>query len=168
MGIYGASMKERMFLCVSWWLFNHKGGFSMLVEEVVRKFFEKVRSGQEPDAAHLLMAERVLAHQITSENEVTVERSPANYVDHVREMIDIYGEFSLTIQEFLVQEDRVYVRWKQSGVHIGEVDGYSPTNKLVIEIASAVYRVENEKIVEYWIQIDREGIRIQLEHNKKF
>ncbi|WNR43834.1 ester cyclase [Paenibacillus roseipurpureus] len=138
----------------------------MSVEEVVRLFFEKVRSGQEPDAAFSLMAERVLAHQITSENEVTVERSPANYVDHVHEMLEAYGAFSLTIQELLVQGDRVYVRWKQSGVHIGEVDGYSPTNKPVVEIASAVYRVENEKIVEYWIQIDREGIRIQLERNK--
>ena len=107
----------------------------MSVEEVVRQFFEKVRSGQEPDAAHQLMAQRVLAHQITSENEATVERSPANYADHVREMIGIYGAFSLTINEFLVQDDRVYVRWKQSGVHIGEVDGYSPTNKPVVEIA---------------------------------
>lgn len=139
----------------------------MTAEKVVRQFFEKVRSGQELDAAHSLMAESVLAHQITSENEVTVERSPANYADHVREMVGAYGAFSLTIQEFLVQNDRVYVRWKQSGVHIGEVDGFSPTNKPVVEIASAVYRVENEKIVEYWIQIDREGIRIQMEHNKE-
>ncbi|MCR8645432.1 ester cyclase [Paenibacillus sp. N1-5-1-14] len=139
----------------------------MTTEEVVRKFFEKVRSGQEPDVALQLMADRVLAHQITSENEVTVDRTPGNYADHVREMIQIYGNFSLEIEELIVQGDRVYVRWKQSGVHIGEVDGYSPTNKPVVEIASAVYRVEDEKIVEYWIQIDREGIRIQLEQNKE-
>ncbi|MFC5468195.1 ester cyclase [Cohnella suwonensis] len=138
----------------------------MTVEDVVRQFFEKVRSGRDPDAVHNLMAERVLAHQLTSENEVAVERSPANYADHVREMIGIYGSFSLTITEFLVQDDRVYVRWKQSGVHIGEVGGFGPTNKPVVEIASAVYRVENERIVEYWIQIDREGIRIQLERSK--
>ncbi|WP_152393124.1 ester cyclase [Paenibacillus guangzhouensis] len=138
----------------------------MSAEEVVREFFEKVRSGQEPDAAHRLMAERVLAHQLTSENEVTVERSPANYADHVREMLDAYGPFHLSIEAFIAQADRVYVRWRQSGIHIGEVDGYAPTHQPVIEIASAVYRVEHEKIVEYWIQIDREGIRIQMERNK--
>ncbi|NOU94423.1 ester cyclase [Paenibacillus sp. LMG 31456] len=137
----------------------------MTTAEVVRQFFEKVRSGIEPDAAHNLMAKRVLAHQITAENEVTVERFPDNYADHVREMIEAYGTFSLNIEEFLVQDDRVYVRWKQVGVHIGEVDGFSPTSKPIVEIASAVYRVENDKIVEYWIQIDREGIRVQLERN---
>lgn len=135
--------------------------------DVVQRFFQLVRSGLQPDAAHDYMAEQVLAHQMTAENESTVHRTPANYADHVREMLDAYGTFQLEVQELLSQEDRVYVRWKQTGTHIGEVDGFSPTGKPIIEIASAVYRVENEKIVEYWIQIDREGIRAQLERNAK-
>jgi len=139
----------------------------MTASQVVRQFFEKVRSGKEPDAAHELMADRVLAHQITAENELTVDRTPANYADHVREMLDAYGAISLTIQELIEQNDRVYVRWKQVGTHIGEVDGFAPTGKPVVQIASAVYRVENEKIVEYWIQIDREGIHLQLDRNAR-
>ncbi|KRE93226.1 polyketide cyclase [Paenibacillus sp. Soil766] len=133
--------------------------------DVVQQFFQLVRSGLQPDAAHDYMAEQVLAHQITAENEITVHRTPTNYADHVREMLDAYGTFKLEVQELLTQEDRVYVRWKQSGIHIGEVDGFSPTGKPIIEIASAVYRVEHDKIVEYWIQIDRKGIRVQLERN---
>ncbi|MBP1961724.1 ester cyclase [Paenibacillus aceris] len=133
--------------------------------EVVQEFFHYVRSGLRPDAAHDYMAEQVLAHQMTAENETTVYRTPANYADHVREMIAAYGNFTLEVQELIAQNDRVYVRWKQSGTHIGEVDGFAPTGKTIIEIASAVYRVENEQIVEYWIQIDREGIRLQLQLN---
>lgn len=138
---------------------------SMTPTEVVQHFFAKARSGLQPDAAHDYMAEHVLAHQMTGENETTVHRTPANYADHVREMIAAYGDFQLEIQEMIAQNDRVYVRWKQTGTHIGEVDGYAPTGKTIIEIASAVYRIENERIVEYWIQIDREGIRLQLQRN---
>jgi predicted ester cyclase len=36
-----------------------------------------------------------------------------------------------------------------------EVDGYQPTGLPVIERASAVYKIEDEKVSEYWIQIDR-------------
>lgn len=133
--------------------------------EIVRQFFEKVRSGLAPDSANLYMAEQVLAHQMTAENETTVRRTPANYADHVREMIAAYGDFHLEVQELIAQDDRVYVRWKQTGTHIGEVDGFPPTGQTIIEIASAVYRIENERIVEYWIQIDREGIRLQLQRN---
>ncbi|KRE59561.1 ester cyclase [Paenibacillus sp. Soil750] len=140
---------------------------SLSPRDVVQRFFQLVRSGKQPDAAHDYMAEQVLAHQMTAENETTVHRTPTNYADHVREMLDAYGTFQLEVQELLAQDDRVYVRWKQTGTHIGEVDGFPPTGKPIVEIASAVYRVKDAKIVEYWIQIDREGIRAQLERNAK-
>ncbi|EPD52279.1 ester cyclase [Paenisporosarcina sp. FSL H8-0542] len=138
----------------------------MTPEQIVREFFEEVRSGNNPDYSNQLMAEQVLAHQIVSEVEQTVLRTPKDYAEHVREMIEAYGNFSLEIQEFLVQGNKVYVRWKQVGKHVGEIDGFPPTGLPVIEIASAVYKIENEKIAEYWIQIDRSGIQKQLESNK--
>lgn len=138
----------------------------MTPEQIVKKFFEEVRSGKNPDYATELMADKVMAHQVISEEEITVIRTPKDYSDHVKEMVDAYGTFSLEIQEFMVQDNKVYVRWKQVGTHVGEVDGYQPTSLPVIEIASAVYRIEDEKIAEYWIQIDRAGIEIQLNRNK--
>jgi len=33
---------------------------------------------------------------------------------------------------------------------------FQPTSKPIVEIASAVYRVDNSKIVEYWMQKDLE------------
>lgn len=138
----------------------------MTPEQIVKKFFEEVRSGNNPDYATELMADHVLAHQVISEEESTVLRTPTDYADHVKEMVEAYGDFSLEIQEFMVQGNKVYVRWKQVGTHVGEVDGFQPTSLPVIEIASAVYRIEEEKIVEYWIQIDRAGIEKQLNRNK--
>ncbi|KON90114.1 polyketide cyclase [Sporosarcina globispora] len=138
----------------------------MTPEQIVREFFEEVRSGNNPDYSNQLMAEQVLAHQIVSEDEQTVLRTPKDYAEHVREMIEAYGNFSLEIQEFLVDGNKVYVRWKQKGTHVGEIDGYQPTGLPVIQMASAVYRIENEKISEYWIQIDRLGIQKQLEFNR--
>ncbi|QWH18318.1 ester cyclase [Bacillus mycoides] len=138
----------------------------MTPEQIVRKFFEEVRSGNNPDYSNQLMAEKVLAHQIVSEEEQTVCRTPEDYAEHVREMIEVYGDFSLEIQEFLVQGSKVYVRWKQVGIHLGEIDGYQPTGLPIIQMASAVYRIEDGKIAEYWIQIDRSGIQNQFECNK--
>ncbi|MFJ8458752.1 MULTISPECIES: ester cyclase [Lysinibacillus] len=138
----------------------------MTPEQIVKNFFEEVRSGNNPDYATELMADQVLAHQVISEEELTVLRTPQDYADHVKEMVEAYGDFSLEIQEFMVQENKVYVRWKQVGTHVGVVDGYQPTSLPVIEIASAVYRIEDEKIAEYWIQIDRAGIEKQLNRNK--
>ncbi|PEO66559.1 polyketide cyclase [Bacillus toyonensis] len=138
----------------------------MKPELIVRNFFKEVRSGNNPDFSNRYMTDKVLAHQVISEEEQTVYRSPKDYAEHVREMIEVYGNFSLEIQELLVQDSKVYVRWKQVGTHIGEIDGYEPTGLPITQIASAVYRIENGKISEYWIQIDRSGIEKQLEYNK--
>jgi len=55
----------------------------------------------------------------------------------------------------------------QRGCHLATIDGYRPTRKALTEYASAVYRVENGRIAEYWIQIDRLGLQRQLEANAK-
>ncbi|MDA9470139.1 ester cyclase [Enterococcus sp. 5H] len=122
-------------------------------KQIVTDFFENIRSGKNLQAAYEFMHQRVIAHQVQSENEYTVERSPQDYVDHVKEMQDLYGNFKLEIQEILADGNKVYVRWKQTGEM---VDG-----RRIIQIASAVYLVKQEKISEYWIQIDRKGLELQ-------
>ncbi|OTN90218.1 hypothetical protein A5819_002717 [Enterococcus sp. 7E2_DIV0204] len=122
---------------------------------IVSAFFENVRSGKNLQAAYEFMHEQVIAHQVQSEDEYTITRSPKDYIEHVEEMQELYGQFELIIQEIVADENKVYVRWKQ----IGQTD----KNKAIIQIASAVYLVERGKIAEYWIQIDRKGIENQCQ-----
>lgn len=136
-------------------------------EQIIKSFFEVVRSGNKPEQAETFMAKEVKAHQMNSESMVTIVRSPKNYAEHIKEMLDIWGNFKIEIQELLSQNQKVYVRWKQIGMHIVEYEGYPPTNKEVIEIGSAVYQLEKQKIVEYWIQVDRLGVIEQIKRNQK-
>jgi len=136
-------------------------------EQIINKFFEVVRSGNKPEQAETLMAKEVKAHQMNSESMVTIIRSPNNYAEHIKEMLDVWGNFKIEIQELFSQNQKVYVRWKQIGKHIAEYEGYPPTNKEVIEIGSAIYRLENQKIVEYWIQVDRLGVIEQIKRNQE-
>ena len=130
---------------------------------VVARFFAEVRSGKSLAHTAELMAPRVLAHQALAEGQATVERSAEDYADHVRDMRVAYGDFELRIEEMIAEGDRVYVRWRQTGKHLATIDGFAPTGRPLVELASAVYRVAEGKIVEYWIQIDRAGLRAQLE-----
>ena len=58
--------------------------------------------------------------------------------------------------------DKVYARWTQHGVHVGTVDGLAPARQPITQVTSCVYRVADGRIAEYWIQIDRRGLRAQL------
>ncbi|MCZ0983537.1 ester cyclase [Streptomyces diastatochromogenes] len=132
-------------------------------KDTVREFLLQVRSGLHPDRASRFMAGKVRAHQVVSEAPVVVERTPQQYAEHVQEMLDAYGAFTLTVDELIAEGNRVYARWTQIGHHAGSVDHYPPTGAQITAMTSAVYRVEDGLIVEYWIQIDRQGITAQLE-----
>ena len=132
-------------------------------ELTVRQFMDVVRSGRDPDAASSYFAPVVQAHQVTSEGETTVARTPAEYAGHVRSFKEAFGDYRFDIEELIAQGDRVYVRWRQQGSHRGSIGGEPPTGAPLTEIGSAVYRVVDGRIVEYWIQLDRKGLEVQLE-----
>jgi predicted ester cyclase len=136
-------------------------------KEVVQGFLNQVRSGKAPDKAVQYLASKVLAHQMNSENETTVLRNPEDYAAHVKDFKRIYGNFDFEVTQLLADGDHVYARWKQTGCHMGPIDGVAPSGLPVIEIASAVYRVVDGKISEYWIQLDRKGFDFQIEANAK-
>jgi predicted ester cyclase len=138
---------------------------NMKPAEIVKNFLLTVRAGKDPDKSAEFMAAKVLAHQVNSENPITVERTPQNYADHVREFIHLYGNFEFEITELIADGNKVYARWKQTGKHLAEIDGYKPTGLTLVEFASAVYQVENNKITAYWIQVDRAGFEAQLKKN---
>src|SRR5262245_54162759 len=91
--------------------------------DVVRQFLLDVRSGKNPDNANLYMADTVIAHQVVSEEALTVYRTPAEYAEHVRETLRSFGNYSIDIQEIINENNKVYARWKLTGKHFGEIDG---------------------------------------------
>jgi len=132
---------------------------------VVLGFINKVRSGKEPESASMYMAEEIRAHQIISGKEELVIRTPENYTEHIHEFLECYGQYNFEVQEVLCEENKVYIRWKQSGQHLASILEFEPTGKPLVTLGSAVYLVENGLIVEYWIQQENQGLLSQLQSN---
>lgn len=112
------------------------------------------------------MADSILAHQVNSENPVTVHRTPSNYAAHVNEFLSLFGRFEFAVTELMADGNKVYARWTQKGRHLADIDNFKATGLPLIEYTSAVYRVKNGKIVEYWLQSDRFGFELQLKQNE--
>jgi len=78
-------------------------------------------------------------------------------------MLATFGRFRFFVDELLAEGDRVYVRWHQDGHHQLRDDGTPGTGRPVREVGSAVYRVEDGRVAEYWVQLDRAGLQAQLQ-----
>lgn len=139
--------------------------------DVVRGFLRDVRSGRDPDAATRYLAPVVRAHQLAGEAETIVERTPAGYADHVREMVAAHGAFDLDVLH-LVADGRdqpagdVAVFWRQTGGP-GAWET-TPDGRPLVELAAAVYRVRDGLITEYWLLLDRLGLQRQAGRRRSF
>lgn len=125
-------------------------------------FIHDIRAGNNLARVSHYMADTVTAHQVLAEGSQHIIRTPDNYKTHIEEFLDAFGPFQIIIEEMLIDGDKALVRWRQEGFHNQSLEGEEPTGKPITEITSTVYRIDNNKIVEYWLQTDRAGISNQL------
>lgn len=126
----------------------------------VTEWLSAVRVTGDTAAAERLMGPTVPAHQHLAERDETVVRTPSEYAAHVRVMVEDHGPFRLDVDELIVEADHVFVRWLQHGRVLHAADPQAATRP-VREAGSAVYRVADGRIQEYWIQLDRLGEQLQ-------
>ena len=127
----------------------------------VTAFLAGVRVAGDAQAAAALMHNRVLCHQVQPEHSVTIARAPAEYAAHVADMRRTFGDFAYLVTELLTEADHVYVRWQQHGRWPLVENGAPGSGDPVTQVGSAVYRVSDGRIAEYWVQLDRLGMMLQ-------
>ena len=70
--------------------------------------------------------------------------------------------FNITIDDEFAEGDKVGTRGTWHGTHRGEFMGIAPTGKEVTVAYIDIWRVENGKFVENWVQMDMMGLMQQL------
>jgi predicted ester cyclase len=68
----------------------------------------------------------------------------------------------VTLEDEIAEGDKVITRGYFSGTHQGEFQGIPPTGKQIKVSYIDIWRVENGKLVENWIQMDMVGLLQQL------
>jgi predicted ester cyclase len=80
-------------------------------------------------------------------------------------ILKAFPDFHLTIDDMIVEEDRVAVRLTTRGTNTGDIVGPMPhpaTGKPVTITGNALARVEGGQFVEIWHQVDWLGMFQQL------
>lgn len=67
-----------------------------------------------------------------------------------------------TIEDIIVAEDKVVVRWTWRSTHKGEYMGIAPTGKRTTMTGISILRIVGGKIVEEWGEMDMLGLMQQL------
>lgn len=126
-------------------------------EKLYRRLIEEVFNQGHMEAADELVAP----------NSVERQRGGAgNGPEGVRRTAGIlrsaFSDFSLTIQDLVVDGDKVWARQRGGGTNTGSFFGHPPTGKTAYIEVFDVVRFEDGRIVEHWGVPDQLGMLMAL------
>jgi predicted ester cyclase len=88
--------------------------------------------------------------------------SDAGLAEHIRVCEAAFPRYELVAEEIVAEGNMVSVRGTFSGVHRAAFAGIPPTGKHVSAGLQIMYRLENNKIAEHWLQFDMPTLLAQL------
>ena len=80
----------------------------------------------------------------------------------VQAFMTAFQGFHVIIEDVVAEGDRVSTRGYFAGTHLGEFNGIPATGKSIKAGYSDIWRLEDGKAVENWVQLDMMGLLQQL------
>ena len=125
---------------------------------VVSRFYNELWNERNLNVADEIFAADCVTHQLQSGAEtVAVARNPEAVKHHVEEWLVGFPDLRFTVEQMLVEGERVMTQSVMRGTHTGVWLGIAPTNKEVSVRLSVIHRVANGKIVEDWVLVEALG-----------
>ena len=85
-----------------------------------------------------------------------------NLIDHILFFENTFPKYELFIEEMISESDKVVVRGRLKGIHLGEFNGVPATNKEVDLPFAIRYVIANDMISGHWLIADQMILMQQL------
>jgi steroid delta-isomerase-like uncharacterized protein len=89
-------------------------------------------------------------------------RGPAGFKQVMGMFLTAFPDMTLTVEDVIGEGDKVATRGSFSGTHTGDFMGIPATGKSMQISYSDIWRIENGKAAENWVQMDMLGMLQQL------
>jgi len=126
-------------------------------KDLVRRYLDAFNDRDSETLAELL-ADDVVEHGIHS-----TLRGVDEILEFQRAHFDVFPDYSGVTESVVSEDDLVTVRYTVSGTHSGEYRDVEPTGHTVEWTGMSMYRVEDGRIAEIWLEEDRLGLLERLE-----
>jgi predicted ester cyclase len=83
--------------------------------------------------------------------------------NHIAEVEAAFPNYEMLVEDTVSERDLVVVRATFRGLHRGPFAGIEATGKTVTAGLIIIYRVENRRIVQHWMEFDRLTLLQQLQ-----
>ena len=125
----------------------------------IRRWVEEGWNQGKLEVVDQVYAANVVQHDPNSPMPVTSSATLKMYVGGYR---SAFPDLHFTVDDLLAEGDKVVWRFTSHGTHKGPLGPLPPTGKTGTVTGMALFRFENGKIAEVWVNVDILGLLQQL------
>jgi steroid delta-isomerase-like uncharacterized protein len=129
---------------------------------LIHRFLEEIWHQGNLDAIEEFIAPNYIRHTSYTVSGGRDVHGPAGARQTIASVRTVFPDIHFTVEDMLVDGDKVIVRWTCRGTHRGVFRGVAPTGKQVTFGGMNIYRIVAGKIVERWAYEDGLGLLQQL------
>jgi predicted ester cyclase len=129
------------------------------LKALVRRSIEESNKGK---AAAIAMVDKLFASGCVLHSVSGRDYGVAEHKKYTSEIYNAFPDMNFTLDDMIVEGDKVVWRWTWTGTHKSEFMGRPPTNVKVTLWTISIARVAGGKFVEIWQRSDTLGLMQQL------
>lgn len=127
---------------------------------LIRRWYHQMWDAGQLELANELVAPSFVSHQL--HNPAHLPRGP----EGARQVVKLYRhalpDMHHTIEEQLLDGNKVVTRWTMRGTHKGDLFGIPATGKRAMVSGISIEQIVNGQITESWFDLDLLGLMQQI------
>jgi predicted ester cyclase len=121
--------------------------------EFIHRWFEEVWNNKSEAAIEEMFAADGIANGLNDANGNPL-RGPEGFKVMHRAFLSAYPDLHITVEDTIVEGDKIAARCRVTGSHCGEGIGVAPCNERVEFTGMTIVEVKDGKITEAWNNFD--------------
>jgi predicted ester cyclase len=135
------------------------GAVAAANKELVSRFYHEVFVNWD-----LTLVDRLVDPQFRSDDwPESAAPGPQGFRDFYAGVRSAFPDTRYEVDDLIAEGDRVVVRWRLLGTHLGPFGERKPTGRPITLKGIAIYRVEDGMLMERWVVYDLDGLIRQIE-----
>src|SRR5215475_12616779 len=123
-------------------------------KSLVRRFYKEVYIDW-----NIALVDEVVSARFTSHDwPQGGPTGPQAFRDYYSAIRSAVPDARYEVDDLIAEDDKVVVRWRLLGTHKGRFRGIAPTGRPIVLKGIAIYRVENDQLMERWVVSDLHGL----------
>jgi predicted ester cyclase len=121
-------------------------GIAAANKALLRRFYEDVYVEW-----NMAVVDEVVSTEFTSHDWVDGSLGPQAFRKYYAAIRSAVPDARYEVDDLIAEGDKVVVRWRMLGTHVGAFGDMAPTGRAVTLKGIAIYRVADGKLLERWV-----------------